>query len=439
VEESTRLTSVFLSYSWKDKKVADQIDSDLTQLQIDVVRDVRDVRYKDSISDFMGRIRTTDFAILLISDSYLKSQFCMTEVLHLLREREFEKKILPVTTGDPHIYDPKGRLGYTAYWKAKKDELENELANHGAASVISAIGDLKVVGSIHADINEFIGYVSGVKHLTFEELKKEGYRTLLEAVGFSDITHLVELQIISSEKDIDKREAMLDDWFERHKATSDAYAVRAQTARFRSQFGRAEKNFRRALEMNPRNAFAMNNYGYMLFILDRDHDKARGLFERAIEIMPRLTEARLNLGCLLSRSFKDREGAREQYEIILSYDPAEARAYNNLANNLKEYRLFSKETAEKVCALYEKALELDPGYSDARLAYANFLSDVVGDFDKAETQLRELGATEPAAAEIVSLMLERNCQLRKRGRRKFPRNEPCPCGSGLKYKKCCYP
>ena len=26
---------------------------------------------------------------------------------------------------------------------------------------------------------------------------------------------------------------------------------------------------------------------------------------------------------------------------------------------------------------------------------------------------------------------------RKRGRPRFGRNSPCPCGSGVKYKKCC--
>jgi hypothetical protein len=25
----------------------------------------------------------------------------------------------------------------------------------------------------------------------------------------------------------------------------------------------------------------------------------------------------------------------------------------------------------------------------------------------------------------------------KEPEKKFPRNEPCPCGSGIKYKKCC--
>lgn len=44
----------------------------------------------------MKKIREHDFAILLISHEYLISPNCMYEFLQVLKEKDFEKKILPV-------------------------------------------------------------------------------------------------------------------------------------------------------------------------------------------------------------------------------------------------------------------------------------------------------------------------------------------------------
>ncbi len=44
--------NIFLSYSWSDMKIADQIEEDLSRLQLNLRRDVRDLAYKNSISDF---------------------------------------------------------------------------------------------------------------------------------------------------------------------------------------------------------------------------------------------------------------------------------------------------------------------------------------------------------------------------------------------------
>lgn len=45
------------------------------------------------------------------------------------------------------------------------------------------------------------------------------------------------------------------------------------------------------------------------------------------------------------------------------------------------------------------------------------------------------------AAKLLPVVIQGRAMFPKRGRLygpvRFPRNGPCPCGSGLKYKKCC--
>lgn len=42
-------------------KITDQIEEDLRRLQFSLVHDIRDLEYRNSISDFMGSIRNSDF------------------------------------------------------------------------------------------------------------------------------------------------------------------------------------------------------------------------------------------------------------------------------------------------------------------------------------------------------------------------------------------
>src|SRR5262249_38181226 len=48
------------------------------------------------------------------------------------------------------------------------------------------------------------------------------------------------------------------------------------------QFSRAEAAFQKVLDLNPRNALALNNYGYMLGDMGIRLDEAQSLVERAL-------------------------------------------------------------------------------------------------------------------------------------------------------------
>lgn len=90
------IPEVFISHNWAEKDVAEKIYSHLTQVGIKVRMDNHELKYKDSLKDFMETIRDCDFAILLISEKYLQSRNCLYEVLHLSKEKKFHEKALPI-------------------------------------------------------------------------------------------------------------------------------------------------------------------------------------------------------------------------------------------------------------------------------------------------------------------------------------------------------
>ncbi len=70
---------IFLSYSHNDNDVANKIDSDLTDIGLEVVRDVHNIEpLTDDLEEFMQQIRECNYALLIISDSYLE---CVTHYL----------------------------------------------------------------------------------------------------------------------------------------------------------------------------------------------------------------------------------------------------------------------------------------------------------------------------------------------------------------------
>lgn len=74
------IPTIFISYSWSDSDVVDQIEIAFQQAGISVLRDIREIEYKGSIKEYMTKVREVDFVILIISYAFLKSPNAMFEV-----------------------------------------------------------------------------------------------------------------------------------------------------------------------------------------------------------------------------------------------------------------------------------------------------------------------------------------------------------------------
>jgi hypothetical protein len=78
--DTDKIPNIFLSYSWKDRDIADEIDNDFKAVGITFRRDERDAKYRTSIKEFMDTVGKHDYVVMLISDDYLRSANCMYEV-----------------------------------------------------------------------------------------------------------------------------------------------------------------------------------------------------------------------------------------------------------------------------------------------------------------------------------------------------------------------
>ena len=106
VTDESHEKTLFMSYCQKDSDIANLIEGGLAPHingKARISRDIRDVEYHESFKKFMQTIETHDFVIMIISDNYLKSRNCMFEVLEVIKNSQFQKKLAFIVLSDDDI------------------------------------------------------------------------------------------------------------------------------------------------------------------------------------------------------------------------------------------------------------------------------------------------------------------------------------------------
>lgn len=203
---------LFLSYCWDNRTEAEVIYRDLTKIGLEVRKDNHNLAYKDSIDDFMQSIRDTDFAVILISDAYLKSKNCMHEINHFLKEKEIKKMILPITLDGTKIYSEMDRIRYIQYWEEQENYLTKMLATVNPINSPQFISDTRLVREICAQVDDFIKQLSNVLLLNYSNMIEDKYLPLLRYIGFESKTDDINGLPDTVERSLQNSEQTPTDW-----------------------------------------------------------------------------------------------------------------------------------------------------------------------------------------------------------------------------------
>lgn len=172
--------NIFLSYSWKDEKKADEIDVFFSGIGIDIRRDKKSIEQWGSIRAFMNSIQDSDYSIIIISDAYLKSVNCMYEITQLMKDEQYKDRIFPVVL-DNEIYQLKKRIDYIVFWEEKYDEAKKEVArvknpeNTGKLSI-----ELHQIREVSYSIGEFLDIIKDMNNPKVEGINQAIYERLCE-------------------------------------------------------------------------------------------------------------------------------------------------------------------------------------------------------------------------------------------------------------------
>jgi internalin A len=180
---------IFVSYAWGDDssanvrqrgEVVEQMCETLERNGWNIVRDKTAMHYGDLISAFMKLIGRADHVIMVLSDKYLRSPYCATELHYLyqrsLREKEdFLRRIIPLVLDDARFGTWRERLVYTKHWRTEFEEMEQHFKDLGEA-------DFRLYEAMqewHNRIGDMLAYVNDtlVPH-GFDEILKDDFAAL---------------------------------------------------------------------------------------------------------------------------------------------------------------------------------------------------------------------------------------------------------------------
>ena len=154
---------LFLSYCWADKDIANYVDDYCSNHNIPIVRDIRDIGKWESIKLYMRKIRNSDYALLIITPRYLKSKNCMYEIMEMMKEINYNRKIVPLVLPDANVFNEAGKLDYIGYWKTEYDNLLQKINEVGdLIATIEVQQELKIINEIYKNIGEFMKLISDI-------------------------------------------------------------------------------------------------------------------------------------------------------------------------------------------------------------------------------------------------------------------------------------
>lgn len=348
--------TVFLSYSWRDKEIANKIDFTLTTLGVTIIRDVQSLQYKDNIKQFMSSIRETDYAIILLSDSYLKSPNCLFELIELSKEKEFANKILPLLTDDCNIFAIKNKIYYINFWKEKVEGIKVDVKQLEPTKAISILKEIKHYEVIYSNIDDFLNYISDIKNIKFSDCITNGFKDLLLFIGIDN--REIEKELIRIESLVDEQEQDLHFEALDRKYPDNSTLVFAKGYLHlakRKNYIKAKEYFETYIfKLNNHTFAGYNNLGLTYSYLER-YDTSEKYYKKALEIKNNAPQALANLGVMETKRGNFRK-AIEYYMKSNEIKPLDGQLTYNMARIFSE---FLNET-DRGIEYYEKAIQLDP-------------------------------------------------------------------------------
>jgi internalin A len=182
--EAPSRKEVFVSYAWTDEstQVVDKIQEALAGHEVVLVRDKNDIRYKDSIKNFMERIGRGKCIIIVLSKNYLESKSCMFELGEIASRGDLRDRVFPIVLKDANIYDAISRVRYVKYWERKSEELDAEMKGVRGENLQGIREELDLFATIRDTIARITDILRDMNALTPSEHHASNYSALIKAL-----------------------------------------------------------------------------------------------------------------------------------------------------------------------------------------------------------------------------------------------------------------
>jgi GTPase SAR1 family protein len=175
---------VFVSYATggDSDRLVDALEAALAQDGIRLLRDRKVLGYKDSVGDFMQRIAAGHCVVAVISKKYLLSEYCMTELVGLLKAQRLRERIFPIVLPDAQLYRATECLAYVEFWESESAKLDAGLKRVRGDNLARLQAKLTDYSEFRRLFDTLTDDVRDMNALTPQEHLASGFAALRQAV-----------------------------------------------------------------------------------------------------------------------------------------------------------------------------------------------------------------------------------------------------------------
>ncbi len=179
--------AVYISYTHggEGEATAEEVETALIQGGFNPKRDKKDVKYRDDIVEFEHRMGRSDIIVTIISDKYLKSINCMSEMLFIEGHENMQQRVFPIVLEDATgIYDYEKRPNYYNYWQEEENKFKTNLSRNGVdAGMETFAADLTRLTEIRLSIGKVTAMLRRMNAKTAAHHQKHNYADILKAIN----------------------------------------------------------------------------------------------------------------------------------------------------------------------------------------------------------------------------------------------------------------
>jgi hypothetical protein len=177
--------TIYFSHAWGgvSDEILAQLVRRLEEEKIAFILDKRDLGYRQSIHDFMVKLGKADMVIIILSNKYLKSEYCMFELIQIYHNENLTDRIFPIVLDEVKISSSVDRLEFVKFWENQLAELQNKVKELNSLSFIEGItDDLNLYSEIRNNIARLTGILRDINTLNITLHQESDYHDLIEAI-----------------------------------------------------------------------------------------------------------------------------------------------------------------------------------------------------------------------------------------------------------------
>lgn len=134
----------------------------------------------------MEKLGAGDYIILVLSESYFKSKYCMFELLTINEHKQFHQRVFPIVLQGLHISEAETKIDYLNYWDDKIKNLEEKMKKSSQANRTSINEDLNLYMGIRHGCDHLMAILGDMNALTEEIHLDTDFEVLINSI-FSEL------------------------------------------------------------------------------------------------------------------------------------------------------------------------------------------------------------------------------------------------------------